>query len=84
MFRAGFVALSMCVWGAPMFDGTRPQLVDRALRSFNGDVSAVLLEVRLGVDRLQYSPPGRYLARLRDKYWAPRTEVVAAPAVIQR
>lgn len=46
MWRAGFIGLCVYLWGAPGFDGTRPQPIDRAVKSLHADINSATSNVR--------------------------------------
>lgn len=61
MFRASLVALAIYGWGAPVLDGTRPMMLDRALKSFHSDVNAVSRDAMRAIARVQHSAPVQYV-----------------------
>lgn len=61
MFRACLVALAVYGWGAPALDGTRPTMLDHALKTFHADVNAVSRDAIRALTRVQSSAPVQFV-----------------------
>lgn len=66
MFRVGVVALCFYTWGAPAFDGYRPQPLDRAVKNFHADINHMSRDFTRTVDRMSRSAPVQFVGSYRN------------------
>jgi hypothetical protein len=66
MWRASIIALCVYTWGAPAFDGMRPQMLERAVKNFHNDVNASTRDVMLAARRVQHSAASQFATNYRE------------------